>query len=251
VNWIPVPEGCTAPEAAYDDPLVEVGRYFVQGDIFAEGTDIELAGDVAWTAGQGGVWSVDISDPTAPIFLGEADGAGERWYNVHPGPGTALYVTGRDTGMGVLDRTDPSRPSMVSQSFSQGLAGMASQDDRLHVASLQGTLLTYDITDPLDPELVDEMTGLANAWAVQLVGSRAYVADNTLGLVVVDLSDPDAPLVVTSVETAGGAQDLAVAEDGSAVYVATGAAGHLPTRRYRISRSTSSGRPRGYPLRRH
>lgn len=226
-DWAVVEGSCDAVGTSYGDPLVEVGSYFVQDDLFAEGTDLELDGDVAWTAGQGGVWSVDISDPTAPAFLGMPDeeGPGSRWYNVLPGPGDALYVSNRERGFGVLDRSDPSRPVMLEETIFPGPAGMARTDDRLYVASLQGTLLTYDISEPLEPVLLDEMSGLSNAWAVKLSGTRAYVSDNTDGLVVVDLSEPDLPAVVGAFETAGGGQDLDIAEDGSAVYVATGGSG--------------------------
>lgn len=225
-EWQPVPAGCEPAASSGDDPLVEVGREFVQEYLFAEGTDVELDGDVAWSAGQGGVWSVDISDPTAPTYLGSATEGGSRWYNVHPGPDPALYVTSRDLGFGVFDRSDPAHPRLVSQSYDEGLAGMDSEGDRLYVASLQGSLVTFDISDPLAPVKIDELGGLGNAWAVRVSGYRAYVADNALGLVVIDLSDPDAPEVVTRVETAsGGAQDLALSEDGSVVYVAAGGAG--------------------------
>jgi len=224
-NWRDVPAGCDPGTSPHQDPVYEVGSYFVQGDLFAEGTDIELDGDVAWTAGQGGVWSVDISDPENPRYLGKAEEGGGRWYHVLPGPDDALYVTNRERGMTVMNRSNPASPKVVGETASEGPAGMTMRDDRLYVANMLGSLETYDISDPLDPVPLDELGGLANAWAVKISGDHAYVADNTLGLVVVDLGDPDAPALVGSFETAGGAQDLDISADGSAVYVATGGAG--------------------------
>jgi hypothetical protein len=67
------------------------------------------------------------------------------------------------------------------------------------------------------------------AWGVVVSGSYAYVADGSSGLQVVDVTDPQAPVIVGSVDTPGYAQGVAVS--GSAAYVADGESGlHiLPT----------------------
>ena len=57
-------------------------------------------------------------------------------------------------------------------------------------------LHTYDIADLEDPVAVHQLTGLGNPWDLEVVGDYAYVADNTLGLVTLDLADPRAPGLV-------------------------------------------------------
>ena len=50
-----------------------------------------------------------------------------------------------------------------------------------------------------------------------------FVADNTLGVVVFDLADPSSPVIVGSVATAGGAQDVDVSD--GVLFAAVGTAG--------------------------
>jgi hypothetical protein len=102
---------------------------------------------------------------------------------------------------------------------------MAAEGERLYVASHDGAVYVVDLSD-LDrahesPTLAVE--GLGNPWELVLVGDRAYVADNSLGVVTLDLGDPDAPAMVGVTGTAGGPQDI-VASDGY-LYVASGSTG--------------------------
>ena len=56
------------------------------------------------------------------------------------------------------------------------------------------------------------------AWAVQVVGNYAYVADDSSGLQIVDLSDPASPAVVSSYDTPNRAIDICVS--GQYAYIA-------------------------------
>ena len=47
---------------------------------------------------------------------------------------------------------------------------------------------------PGGPQRFTSLTGLGNPWDLEVVGDYAYVADNTLGLVTLDLADPRARL---------------------------------------------------------
>jgi len=58
---------------------------------------------------------------------------------------------------------------------------------------------------------------------VAVYGSRAYVAARTAGLQVFDLTDPDLPVLVGSVDTPSDAQGVSIA--GSYAYIADGASG--------------------------
>ena len=84
-----------------------------------------------------------------------------------------------------------------------------------------GALVTYRSGSELVE--VGRLEGLGNPWTLEVVDDLAYVADNSQGLQVVDLSDPAEPSLVATVATTGGAQDIVV--DGDHAYVAVGSKG--------------------------
>ncbi len=71
--------------------------------------------------------------------------------------------------------------------------------------------------------MLTEVDGLGNPWDLEIVGDLAYVADNSLGIVVLDLSTPEAPTVLTEVAAQGGVQDLWI--EGDFLYAAVGSIG--------------------------
>ena len=64
-------------------------------------------------------------------------------------------------------------------------------------------------------------SGLASGVVIQ--GSYAYVADDSFGLQIIDISNPAAPTFTGTFNTAGNAQDLAVS--GNRAYIAAGGIG--------------------------
>ncbi|MEC8425195.1 MAG: hypothetical protein VX000_15530, partial [Myxococcota bacterium] len=174
-----------------------------------------------------GLVGIDVSDPLEPTYLAAVAPFDwfRRAYKMHLGPYPALYGTHRDQGLVAYDRTDPSRPVERTWVRTTNLSGMAHTDDRLYVAGHSGYLHTYDISDPLAPVLLATTSGLGNGWVPLIRGDHLYVADNSLGVVVFDRSNPDAPRHLGQVGTAGGAQDLALSDDGSTLYAAVGGAG--------------------------
>ncbi len=230
IAWQALPDRCDAPAELGPDPVWKQGEFFLQSEVFAEIVDLEVDEIRAevWAAGQGGVLTLDISRPAAPTLL--SDTSPSRWaqraYNVHIGPYPAVYATHRDFGLVAYDRTDPTAPAQGALIDTPHLSGLTSADGLLYVAGLDGSLHTYDIaSDPQAPASLSVARGLGNAWQPVVSGDWLYVADNTLGVVILDRSDPADPRVVGAADTAGGAQDLALSADGTTLYVAVGGAG--------------------------
>ncbi|MEL6344477.1 MAG: hypothetical protein AAFV53_15270 [Myxococcota bacterium] len=227
-DWVRLPERCGEP-ASGTDPLTVVGSVFIQDfvtDHPVETVDVEVDPDtnIAWLVGQGGLLSVDLTDPTAPEYLFSRPM--ERFYNVELGPGTALYVTNRDRRLiRVYDRSEPRGPRPVREIRVNGPSGMAHTTDRLYMTTHAGSLITFDISDPFDPQEIHRLEGLDNPWMPHLLGERLYVADNSAGVVTISLADPDRPALVGTTPTQGGAQDLTFSDDGQTMYVAVGGAG--------------------------
>ena len=84
------------------------------------------------------------------------------------------------------------------------------------------SLYVVDITLPSSPSFVSKIrvSQMRGASAVEVVDARAYVAAGPLGLRVVDVSNPVAPIIIGTADTPGYAGDVAVA--GNYCFVADG-----------------------------
>jgi len=88
-------------------------------------------------------------------------------------------------------------------------------------------LRVFSLADPAAPVLVGSIeTGLCDAWAAALDGTLCHVADGAGGHKRVDLSTPEAPVVLDgeAVDAAAGTCEAVVARGGQ-VYLAAGGAG--------------------------
>ncbi|MHB1036748.1 MAG: Ig-like domain-containing protein [Pirellulales bacterium] len=85
--------------------------------------------------------------------------------------------------------------------------------------------VTIDTVAPLANGAVQRGTldTSGSAWAVTVAGTLAYVADGAAGLLIVDVSDPAAPVQRGVLDTSGTAYGVTVV--GTLAYVADGAAG--------------------------
>ena len=232
-DWVALGGACEAPSGLAAQPLVQLGEdQHTQdrpGEWFVELVDLEISADgqTLWAAGQGGVMAYDIGDVSEPslyTYFPRGGGIG-RFYRVELLDDLGLvYATHRDQGLAVLDAD---LDSLEQRGFvpGAGMEGMARVGDRLYVVSLYGDLLTFDLTDPVKPAQIDAVSWAGSGWdiVVDAAAGVGYIPDNTLGLVPVDLSDPDAPVLGTPVDLGGGAQDVALGD--GVLYVAAGGRG--------------------------
>ena len=228
IDWQTLPVGCTG-EASGADPVTLVGRLNVQSHSFVELIDIEVIPErnLVLSVGQGGLMTLDISDESNPAYLTTVspDRFNARLYRLEIGPDNTVYATHRDHGLVVYDITDAERPDEIRVVTGEDFSGMAATDTHLFLTTHTGGLIVYDITQPQQPVELTRIDGLGNPWEPHLLGDRLYIADNTKGIGVVDISDPDAPALVGTISAGGGVQDLAFSADGSTLYAAVGGAG--------------------------
>lgn len=127
-------------------------------------------------------------------------------------------------GVSLVNTANPSQILKGSYTKFDSASGMAWQAPYLYVLTYEGELITFDVSSPPSLVEVSRTDGLGSPWELVIPdGEYAYVADNSLGVVVVDLGDPAAPVVGANVWAAGGAQDIT--HDGDQLYVAVGSAG--------------------------
>ena len=234
--WQTLERSCEPPVDALDDPVVDLGELNTLMDGSGPGAFLMELVEVAVSddgqrvlgVGQGGLMAFDVSDPDRPALVGgyPSDGRG-RYHRVllfsDSDPGRSLaYLTHRERGLSVVSIDDLESIGLVNETSVEGLGGMAQWEDFLYVSRHSGTVLIYDISDREHPVEVGEVDGLGHPWTLVATESALYVADATEGLVVLDRSDPIAPIVVEALDL-GGVQDLSLGN--GVIYAAAGSAG--------------------------
>jgi len=140
--------------------------------------------------------------------------------------GEIAYVAA-DAGLVVVDLSDPLKPQLAAVRPLADARASAVQFRYLWVTDREGLKL-FDVTDLRNPVAVPGATvPLADARRVYVARTYAYVAAKQDGLVIVDVTRPEAPRVYLK-ETFGGrlndAEDVVVASTNASLfaYVADG-----------------------------
>lgn len=203
-----------APEDAPDSLNVErVGEIVLaplprEGE-FPYGADLYLAGDRALMGDfRGLVHIVDISDPAAMRKAAEVP---------TPGPALDIKIAGDlavigvqanegDFGLLILDISDPENPAELSRLEEPGWGGVHNlfiHGDRLYLAHMASPGVSIvDISVPAAPVVSGfwQHGTFSNAVHDVFIGDGvAAVSDFESGLVLLDLTDPDAPALLAEV----------------------------------------------------
>lgn len=232
--WISLPADCTPPEPSGTDSFTLTGSVKNTQESgpgwFTEILDIAYLPDEdrVLTTGQGGLVVFDISDPTDPQTRGHVGAGGEsfeRYYQLLPVEPGLVWTTHREVGLDTFDVSDADDLVRLSRSEGFGYEGLARVGDHLYIASTEGHIAIFDVSEPRAPEWLGDLSeGIGRPWDVHAVGDVAYVADAELGLLALDLTDPAAP-VVASVQPGAG-QPVRLDDDGgSHLFQVSGAGG--------------------------
>lgn len=222
--------GECAPDSPTNEPSIElIGQYDTDDNTEPPGLLIEALDGVVdqerfWVVGQGGLLSFDISGDVPE--LGDVfGGMSGRFYRLmlvdHDPP--LVYATHRDSGLQIVDRSDPSDLRLVKTVTKDGLGGMVQVGDRVYATQHDGTLVVFDATDPTAPEERASIEAPGHPWNVVETNGWLYTADNTRGVGAFSLSDPDEPEFVGHTDLGNGVLDLAT--DGTRLFAAAGSAG--------------------------
>jgi len=192
--------------------------------VFRDAFCTEAATTVGFPAPPEIFQDIDVSDETRPFlksyydpnnFVSEVTVVDDYAYvlsSVQPESLRVLDISSNDTIMHV---NSVPLPATGTGSFRNG--------NCLYVTAGQAGLLTFDVSDPLHPNLIDSDTTSGFASGLEGNGSFLYVADGLNGLVVFDISTPQNPMFVTQRDTPDdmtGAFNLVISD--SFVYVADG-----------------------------
>jgi hypothetical protein len=136
--------------------------------------------------------------------------------------GNYAYVTDRDSGLNVIDISDPTDPGEpINKSCIGGeeTADVFVSGDYAYVADGPTGLAVFDVSNPLDPGDPVYEGSEEDANGVFVNGDFAFVADGFSGLAVINISDPAHPETVTHRNIGGNCAGVFVS--GDYAYVAT------------------------------
>jgi len=167
---------------------------------------VTLAGQYAYLAEVQPGWPqsgwleiVDLSDPVQPVVTGGV--AMPEWaFEVEVAGDHACVINERS--LQVVDVSDPEHPAIVGSADVGGRA-MAVADDYVFVADYPG-FRVVDLTEPTDPTPVAGLSTGGGVNDITVVGRLAYLAEDAVGLQIVDVSAPTTPRIIGTARNAHG-----------------------------------------------
>ena len=158
----------------------------------------DLAGQYACVAEARFVWPhegvlevFDVSVPSQPVLAGSA--AMPEWaFEVAPAGHHVFVLTG--SSLQSVDISDPNHPSIVA-SLPVGGQAMAVSRGYAYIAHYPGVSVV-NLADPRDPVWVADLPTVGGVNGLAISGDWAYLAEDMVGLQVVDISDPEVPRIV-------------------------------------------------------
>lgn len=206
--------GATEPTAL--TPAL-IGRYRT-GD---QATSVEVVGTRAFVGdGLGGLQVLDVSDPTAPRYVGgySATGSGGYFLEIDVA-GDHVYVADLFAGLRVIDVSTAAAPAAVADVPLATTATKIARLDGERAAVLRGGghLELFDLSRPDAPSSISSVRVADVANDVAIAGDVFWIAAGRSGLVAVDASDTGAPVVVGQAPAVRDA--LSVAVSGAYAYV--------------------------------
>lgn len=178
-----------------------------------EAARIAAAGSQVFVSLQQGVAVVDLSDPTAPVWLGTVGPPFASVAGLAAARGRLWLATGEAGAWsfalepGALPRQELQLPALAT------VRHLAAAGPILYLAGGPTGLWTVDVGDPAHPRLLGHLP-LWDLRKIRLRPPYAYAACGRAGLFVLDIRDPSAPAVVGLFKTPDEATDVAVADAG-------------------------------------
>jgi len=194
---------------------------------YCDAVAIDPARSLAFCGSSGGVFVLDVSDPSRPAIVSSTIAT----------PGTVndlAYQTNRllvatSLGFEVWDMTTPSDPAPLGRLSTRNYAAsvaVAGSNAYVAIVDVDSGMYTglsvIDVSDPGNPHEVSYLDmPSASGWSVgvTVAGNYAYFADgNSGGLHIIDVSNPQNPGEVGICDSLGDAEGVAVA--GNYAFVA-------------------------------
>jgi len=202
----------------YWEDMLEFDPYVVTSLGGGSPTDVVVEGDYAYVAAGGVLTVYDISSSADPQIVGLCDIA-EMTCQIAL-VGSYVYVTGRYEGLHIVNVVDPTHPVEIDHSLVLDDVQAVSAAGRYVYVSNFGSYLdevqVVDALDPGAPVLAGSCQVENRVFGIAVDGNRLYAAYYG-GTILIDVSTPAAPAVVSTCSDAPG---RAIAGEGMYAYTA-------------------------------
>ena len=195
-------------------PPIKIGQFNDGGTAY----DVYILGNYAYVAdGNDGLEIIDISDPSAPIEIGQFDVGYSSYHNLFILDNYAYVGDGYD--LEIIDISNPSIPKEFIRFYCHGpVHDVYVSGNYAYVARNYMGLEIIDISNLSFPIAVSQFDDGGCSEGVYISGNYAYVADSSDGLEIFDISEPSNPSKVGQFYDFGSATDVYIS--GKYAYVA-------------------------------
>lgn len=192
-----------------DSPAI-IGNYAYMINRRVE--DIQVVDNYAYLADlDNGLLIVNVQNPSGPTLSGR--------YHTVP---NSIFVSGhyafiaemgdgQTANMSIIDVTNPANPILSGHLNLQSpsLYGVTVSGDYAYLGG-EGRIFLINITNPSSPVLAGtcNFMGNENALDIKIRGNYAYVANGSCGVMIVDISDPVNPALVSNYYLPGTARNI-------------------------------------------
>ncbi len=209
------PEICSSER--YDSLDMKFVGNLPFGPSFA--AEIDSARNLVFCGSGGGVYLLDISDPSNPVKLSDIRTRGVVEKLFYESSNERLYIAAGKNGLEIWNVASSGNPKKLGTYDTPGEAyGVDVFGNYAYVADHDSGFRVIDISTPESPEEVGFCGTPSYAQDVTISDSYAYVADLYYGLRVIDISTPEDPEEVGFFDTPGVAENVVISD--SFAYVA-------------------------------
>jgi len=157
-----------------------------------------------------GLFIINITDLSSPYEMGHSYVGYSYDLDAHD---TIAYVCAGWAGLGIVDISDPSNPSILSYcNTSNYCQGVGYAHSFAYVADRDSGLRVINVSDPQNPFETGSCLTSDEAYDVVVLDTFAYVADYQGGLRVINVADPSNPVETGFCDTPGYAFGVAVSD---------------------------------------
>lgn len=169
----------------------------------------------------------NVTNPAGAVKIGEVEippvGLGYSLAATIAAEGARAYLVHENGALTIVDVSDPSAPTVLSQYSSMPWGGMEINGPSLKVNGgiLWGgagwNLYAVDVSDAANPTLLATLSFEGEVVQFQFVNSMLYVGIDGMGAAAVDTTDPANPVIAKVFTVIGAAGGVGV--EGTALYV--------------------------------
>jgi hypothetical protein len=177
---------------------------------------IEVLGDTAYCAGEYSFNIISVENPNTPNIVGSCAIPSGGFYsgsNRLVVRGNFAYVVCGGEGIQVIDITNPTTPFITGSCDTPGgAAGLFVSGDYAYIADWS-SLQIINISDPSTPWIEGNCETGNGSYRVCENNGYAFIANSNVGLIIVDVSEPDQAEIVMIFSTIGRANDVCILEN--------------------------------------